>query len=133
MVEVSQGYDVGLALEQPHVLNHDLCLSNKAFTYMLAGLAVAMTDTRGQKPLALDMGAGAVLYRPGDVKALAEKLQCWAKDKSRLARAKAAAWEAARRRWHWDHPLERGALIRLVESVVGCPDKQYREDACAAS
>jgi len=133
MVEVSSGYDVGLALEQPHIPNRDLCLTNKAFTYMLAGLAVAMTDTRGQRPLALDMGEGAALYQPGDVYALAERFRFWARDKSRLAAAKAAAWEAARRRWHWEHPLEKGALLRLVESAVVHSDSRQPENTCVAS
>jgi hypothetical protein len=133
MVEVSGGYDVGLALEQPHIPNRDLCLTNKAFTYMLAGLAVAMTDTRGQRTLALDMGEGAALYQSGDVDALAQRFRIWARDKSRLATAKAAAWEAARRRWHWDHPLEKGALLSLVESILGDPRCRHLENVCVAS
>jgi hypothetical protein len=101
-------------LEQAHVLNRDLCLCNKLFTYMLAGLALACTDTKGQRPLAEDLGAGAVLVRPGDVATLAAGLKRWADDVQGLARAKRACWEAARRRWHWEHPLERGALLRVV-------------------
>jgi len=40
--------------------------------------------------------------------------------------------ERVRRRWHWDHRLEKGALLRLVESVVGRPDSRHCENACAA-
>ena len=58
-------------------------------------------------------------YVPGDVASLAAGLRRWAEDKSRLARAKGAAWVAARRRWHWEHPEERGALLEAVAKVLG--------------
>jgi hypothetical protein len=118
MVELCGGYDVGLSLEQGHVLNRSLCLTNKAFTYILAGLAVVLTDTSGQRPLAMDLGDGAVLYAPGDVSALARGLRQWAGDKRTLARAKAAAWEAAKRRWHWEHAKERGTLLTAVAGAL---------------
>ena len=118
MVELAQGFDVGLALEQVHIRNRALCLTNKAFTYILAGLAVAFSDTPGQRPLARDLGEGAILYAPGDTATLAVGFKRWAGDTSLLARAKKAAWEAARRRWHWEHPDDRGALIRAVSGIL---------------
>jgi glycosyltransferase involved in cell wall biosynthesis len=114
MIDMCRGYDVGLAVEPGFSLNNRVALSNKAFTYMLAGLAVACTDTTGQRPLALDMGEGALLYAPGDVQALAAGLKRWANNKALLAQAKTAAWEAAKRRWHWEHPCEQGALLDAV-------------------
>jgi len=118
MIELCAGYDVGLTLEQGHVLNRALCLSNKALTYILAGLALAITDTPGQRPLAQALGAAALLYRPGDVRALAAGLGHWAYDKAALAHAKTGAWEIARQRWYWAHPEERGALLRAVVGVL---------------
>jgi glycosyltransferase involved in cell wall biosynthesis len=118
MVALCAGYDVGLAVESPHVLNHDLCASNKSYTYLVAGLAVVLTDTAGQRPLAADLGDGVLSYRPGDVDALAAGLRRWAEDKTALAAAKVAAWRAAGRRWHWEHPAERGALLAAVEGAL---------------
>ena len=119
MIEVCHGYDVGLALERPEPLNRALCQTNKAFTYLLAGLAIAFSDTPGQRPLAADLGAAALLYKPGDVSTLAAGLKRWADDTQSLTAAKVAAWEAARRRWHWEHQEERGALLRVVKAVLG--------------
>lgn len=118
MVPLCAGFDVGLALEPPHVFNRRLCLSNKAFTYMLGGLAIAFTDTESQRPLAGDLGAGAILHAPGDVGALAAGLRRWAEDKALLHRARTAAWDAAARRWHWEHPAERGALLDAVGEAL---------------
>ena len=118
MIERSRGYDIGLALEQGQVLNRALCLTNKALTYVLAGLALVMSDTPGQRPLADDVG-DVLLYAPGDAPTLAQGLARWAHDRGALARAKAAAWRAACRRWHWEHPAERGALLDAVARALG--------------
>ena len=114
MVDLARGHDVGLALEQMAVVNRQLCLTNKAFTYILAGMAVALTDTPGQHALGVDLGPAAAVVPPADVDALAAAFARWASDPCELERAKRAAWEAAVRRWHWEHPLERGALLELV-------------------
>jgi glycosyltransferase involved in cell wall biosynthesis len=119
MIDVARGYDVGLALEQMAVVNRQLCLTNKAFTYVLAGVAVAITDTPGQHALGVDLGAAAALVPPGDVDALARVFARWAADGQALEQAKRAAWAAAVRRWHWEHDEERGALYRLVAGIVG--------------
>jgi glycosyltransferase involved in cell wall biosynthesis len=118
MTDSCRGFDVGLAVEPGSSPNNRLALSNKAFTYMLGGLALVMTDTPGQLPLARDLGEGATVYSPRDVKALAAGLARWAADDMLLTRAKAAAWEAARRRWHWEHPHERGALLNAVSEAL---------------
>ncbi len=118
MVNLAREYDVGLSLEQPRVFNRELSLGNKVFTYMLAGLAVVLSNTRGHRALAPDIGQGALVYSPGDIDAFASGLSRWADDKVLLAQARWAAWEAARRRWHWEHPLERGALLDAVAGVL---------------
>ena len=118
MVDTCRGMDVGLALEPGFSDNNALALSNKALTYILAGLAVILTDTPGQRALARDLGAGAWLYSPGDVARLAAGLKLWAEDPPLLLTARKAAWDAACRRWHWKHPEEEGALLRAIETVL---------------
>jgi len=118
LVDTCRGFDVGLAPEQMAVPNQELALSNKSLTYPLAGLPVVITETPGQRALARDLGAGAVCYRPGDVASLAGGLARWFDDPDVLRAAGAASWEAARRRWHWRHPEECGALVAAVARVV---------------
>ena len=81
MVDLSRPYDAGLSPEDGRNLNRELCLNNKALTYILAGLAVVLTDTAGQRPFADDLGDGALRYRPGDIAALANGLRRWAEDR----------------------------------------------------
>jgi len=118
MVDLCRGLDVGLALEPGFSANNSLALSNKALTYILGGLAMALTDTPGHRPLAADLGRGAILFAPGDVPALAAGLKAWAEDKSLLMRARGLAWRAARERWHWEHPEERSVLLDAVAGTL---------------
>ena len=118
MVDLARGYDVGLVLEQMVPRNRALSIANKAFTYLVAGVPVAMTDTPGQRGLAEDVGCAAALVAPGDIDALASIFRRWADDPSLLSRAKRAAWDAAVRRWRWDHPQERGVLLDLVSAAL---------------
>jgi len=118
MVDLCRDYHVGLALEMAEPPNRALCLTNKAFTYILAGLAVIFSDTPGQRGLATDLGPGAFLYAPGNIEKLSEQLRLWAENPSQLLAARRAAWAAACRRWHWQHPDEEGRLLAAVRKVL---------------
>ncbi len=118
MVDLARGFDVGLALDHGVPRNRTLCMANKPFTYILAGMAVVMFDTAGQHDLGIDFGRGAVLVPPGDVDALAGVFARWAADPAALDCAKRTAWQAAVRRWHWEHDAERGTLYRLVREAL---------------
>ena len=108
-------HDVGLALEQPVSRNRMLTVTNKSFFYMLAGLAVVATDTPGQRSVMAQLPDG-FSYPPGDHHALAGGLQRWLDDPAALARARVAALEAARTRFHWE--LEREALLAVVRDAL---------------
>jgi hypothetical protein len=80
-------------------------------------LAVVFTDTAGQRPLARSLAESALIYKPAELENLAAGLKAWADDKDALLNARKAAWQAAVRRWHWDHPLEKGRLQSAVAKV----------------
>lgn len=117
MVASCAAYDVGLGAEPGSSLNNVLLLSNKALTYPLAGLAVVLSHTPGQQPLLHSLNGESLSCEPGDTAALADGLRRWALDAGSLRRARQASWDAARSRWHWEHPLERDAMIA---AVAGC-------------
>ena len=119
MVELAQGYDLGLSTEQPDVLSRRLCLTNKIFTYLAAGVPVLMTTTPAQVRLADDLGHAAMLYEPGDVDGLATRLAEWIDDAAGRSSARCAARAAAERRWHWQHPDDRGALLGAFRTAIG--------------
>jgi len=115
MTSLASAFDLGLSLEQPVSLNRPLCLTNKALVYLLAGLALVMTDTPGQQPLREGLGDKALVVSPGDVPALAAGFRRFASDRRYLLDCRRASWRAAATRWHWEHFEERGKLLRLFE------------------
>jgi hypothetical protein len=119
MVELASDYDIGLAIERTHPYNRAICLTNKAFVYMLAGLGLVFTKTEGQSALIDELGDRAIAYEPGAVDALAGGLRRWTEDADLLRRARKASRDAAIRRWHWEHPDERGRMLALVKSTIG--------------
>jgi hypothetical protein len=118
MIALCRGYDVGLSLESGTSQNAMLALSNKILTFLPAGLAAVMTDTPGQEPVIADLGDAAVVCAPGDVNRMAAGLRRWYVEPSTLGAAMNASWQAARRRWHWEHPADRGALLALVAAAT---------------
>ncbi len=116
MVSISSEYDVGLALEQPASRNRDLCLTNKIFSYLIAGNAVAATSTSAQEAIVKTLGPAGFVYRPGDYEALARGLRVWHDDRAELQRARREAWWLGSNRFNWD--LEKKKLLDLVDSVL---------------
>jgi glycosyltransferase involved in cell wall biosynthesis len=121
MVSLARGYDLGLSGEEPTVLNRRLCLGNKIFTYLAAGVPVLLSATPAQSQLGSELGDAAMVYESGDVAGLAERLSCLASDERKRARAKEAARAAAVTRWHWEHPLDRGVLLDAIGAVLPRP------------
>ena len=66
-------FDVGLALETGFSENNKIALSNKIFTYLLAGLAVILTETPMQASFNKDYNVG-ISFTHGDKAALAKAI-----------------------------------------------------------
>ncbi|WP_428681605.1 hypothetical protein [Reyranella sp.] len=120
MVRLAADYDVGLSLETDVSENRRLCLTNKVFTYLLAGVPVVMSDTPAQKLLAPDLGPAARLCALDDPAGLAVTLDALA-SASRLAEASQAAWRLGRERYNWDR--EQNVLLQSVAAAFARQDR----------
>ncbi len=100
-------HDVGLAIDQSLNLNRLLTVTNKFFFYLLAGLAIAVTDLPGQKYIMSTCSNAGFLYPPGDYKALAEHLHRLISEPKLLRAYKQAALLAAQERWNWERESEK--------------------------
>jgi glycosyltransferase involved in cell wall biosynthesis len=109
-------YDVGLALEPGNAPNNNLTISNKIFTYILAGNAIAATATAGQKPVVDSIAPAGICYVPGDVRALAGCLATWHRDRPALDAARRASWEWGTRRYNWN--LEKSKFLGVIREAV---------------
>ena len=116
MIRLAAMNDVGLALERKDTENHDLCIANKIFTYLLAGNAVIATATRGQQLIMETIGDAGFSYEPGDVNALARGLRLWYENRNILQQARQKSWDWGTRRFNWD--LEKKKLVQQVGAVL---------------
>lgn len=113
LVRLAAQHDVGLALERPISQNRIICMddlcTNKVFTYMMAGLAIAATATRDGGPVY--SGAG-FSYPSGDAASLAAGLRKFLEEPATLQLAKDKSWELATTRYNWEH--EQKAFLSAV-------------------
>jgi glycosyltransferase involved in cell wall biosynthesis len=118
MVFLAQPYDAGLACEEPLGLSRQFCLANKIFTYLAAGVPVIMSRTPAQSTLETQLAGAAFGYDCGDIDGIAEILTHLSSDAALRRQARCAAFTAADRRWHWEHPEDRGALLAAVAGAL---------------
>jgi glycosyltransferase involved in cell wall biosynthesis len=119
LIAAAAGFDVGLAVEPARDANNDMALSNKLFTYVLAGNAVVATATSAQRALFQNVAGAGALYAPGDVDGLAAVLRTWVIDRERVETARAAAWAHGSATFHWER--ERRGFLDTVTRVLAMP------------
>lgn len=112
-------HDIGFAGETTLIRNRDLTVTNKILHYLLGGLAVVASDTAGQREVAEQAPGGVFLYPSGDAPALAARLDALLESAGALRQAKAAALDAAARRFCWERQQQ--ALLESIGRALGSP------------
>lgn len=102
MISLAGSYTAGLALETGFSVNNNIALSNKIFTYLLAGLPVIMTPTSAQSQLADDLGKAAMLLDLENQNDSLVKLKDWILNPKKMKQAREAASRHGRERFCWD-------------------------------
>lgn len=114
MVPLAAEHDVGLSLEQSSPRNRDLCLTNKVFTYVAAGIPQLLSRTTAQTAIANDLGDAALLVNlddPADIARTIDRLQ----DDTFRDRCRRAA-TLARERFCWEE--EQRKLLGLIGEIL---------------
>jgi hypothetical protein len=112
MVRLAAAYDIGLSLETEVSENRRVCLTNKIFTYLLAGVPVLLSDTPAQRALAPDLGVAAHVVSLADPEGIAATLDRLAASPEAREEARAGAWRLGHDRYNWD--VEKAALVDSV-------------------
>jgi hypothetical protein len=123
MVALAASYDIGLSLETDVSENRRICLTNKIFTYLLAGVPVMLSDTPAQRALAPGLGVAAAVVSLSDPPAIAAALDRLGGSQAELAEAKAAAWSLGRARYNWD--VEKDMLLNAVGQAFARRDDKH--------
>jgi glycosyltransferase involved in cell wall biosynthesis len=114
MVAHAAGYTAGLALEKRQPMNRDICLTNKAFTFLLAGIPVILSRTLAQEALARELGHAAQLVDLASPAESSASLASWLDAPELQAHAREKSFQLGREKFNWDH--EKQKLLDLVHA-----------------
>lgn len=116
MVRLAAPHDLGLCLELTQPLNRAICLTNKIFTYLLAGLPILMSRTPAQAEIYEKLTTAALLVDIDQPAEIAIALDKWFSDPEELQLANAKAWELGREIYNWD--VEQKHFLHLIEKTL---------------
>ncbi len=114
MERLASEYDVGLVSEIGETQNHQIALSNKLFTYLLAGVPVVASSIPAH--VALDGIRGAVrLYETLDPHAMARAFDFFLLNRCQLAELRRCAWRLGQDRFNWD--VEKQIFLSVIKGL----------------
>ncbi len=125
LVESAAEADIGLMPIHPLGLNSTLCLPNKVFEYLMAGLALLVSDLPEMRRVAKEEGTGEV-FRAGSVEDLVLKLKGMISDPEALNSHRRKAREMARTTYNWEN--EEKKILESYEALLS----RGRSERCAA-
>jgi hypothetical protein len=117
-------FHVGIASEVTANEGYARTATNKIFSYLLAGLAIAASATQGQREVMEQAPRTGFIY--SDIDQLAAGLKRFAIDREVLRAAQVESWDVAREKFCWE--IEQEKLLRVLEN----PLSQSRREAEAA-
>jgi glycosyltransferase involved in cell wall biosynthesis len=113
---LAAGFDIGMASEVPHCENRDICLTNKLFTYLLAGNCILASNTSAQKKFLTDYPGIGIVYDHSAAADLAEKLSFFYCNRQALLDSRRQASRLAADSLNWEK--ESRILLDLVTAVT---------------
>lgn len=116
MARLAASADLGLSTEASSPLNRDLCLTNKIFVYLLAGLPQLLSATSAQRALAPELGAAGLLADLSDPDGTARMLDAYFADPAAMRTARQHAWQLAQERYCWD--VEGEKFLSLIRRAL---------------
>ena len=106
----SSYFDVGLALETGFSINNDIALSNKIFTYLLAGNAIILSQTSMQAAFNNKYKVGES-FAVKDAESLAKKITFYL-DNKKLNVQKKYNYELAKHKLNWENESKK--LLEII-------------------
>ncbi|MBF0588815.1 MAG: glycosyl transferase family 1 [Magnetococcales bacterium] len=95
-------HDIGFALDQSTILSRDLTITNKQFQYLLAGLPIIASDTRGQREIIDAHPQVGKVVQEDDPLSVANAITTMTQSREKLAANRAAVLEIAEQHYCWE-------------------------------
>jgi glycosyltransferase involved in cell wall biosynthesis len=109
-------FDIGLAVENSTPFNRDICLTNKIFTCIQAGLGIVASGTKAQLCLLKRYPAIGKPYQNGSPQALADALLFYHQHREVLMETRKAALNVAHEELNWEN--ESRKFLDIVEKTL---------------
>ena len=116
MARLAAEHDIGLSLETSTTANRDICLTNKIFIYLLAGIPVLLSRTSAHTELATQLGSAAILVDLQSARNAAAALDNFLASREEQIRAREEASRLAHERFNWD--IEKQNFIGGVQKAL---------------
>ncbi|MGB7565726.1 MAG: hypothetical protein WBM08_13385 [Prochlorococcaceae cyanobacterium] len=117
MEQLAAAYDLGLVAETGTTLNRRIALTNKLFSYALAGVPALISDIPAHRRYAETAGESVRLFATGDPQSLGATIDdLWGDDGAPLAQARRAAFRLGQECLNWE--LEQARLLEAVELAL---------------
>lgn len=100
--EIAAKHDIGLALEPGFCLNNHLALSNKLFTYLIAGIGIIASETHAQKLFFQKYPSVGSTFKLGDIDSLAGLISTYYYDSKALSLIKMQSEFLAKTELNWE-------------------------------
>jgi glycosyltransferase involved in cell wall biosynthesis len=107
-------FDIGLAAETIVCLNREISLTNKLFTYIQSGLAVAASDTVAQRTFIDQYPQTGKVYR--NAKELASILIEYHKNRELLFQTKKESFGLGQTKLNWEN--ESSAFMKVIDNIL---------------
>jgi glycosyltransferase involved in cell wall biosynthesis len=114
MERLAAAYDIGLVAETAESRNRGICLTNKLFSFLLAGVPPVMSDTPAHRRFAFETGLSDLIYPLEEPAALAGRFDGLLGNPEKLAAARDGVWRLGQERYNWDR--EKAAIVDLVRA-----------------
>lgn len=115
MVQSAQGFDIGVIAYIPVHADNELCTPNKLFEYMMAGLALAVSDLPVLRYIVKKYKNG-VMFNPRDPKSIAKALNYLISHQEKLRQMQKNSLKAAKDPFCWEKQQEK--LLKLYKSLI---------------
>ncbi|MFI5163276.1 MAG: hypothetical protein ACHQHN_18500, partial [Sphingobacteriales bacterium] len=116
VIPFASQFDIGLATEERTPLNRDMCLTNKIFTYIQAGLAVIVSDTSAQKQFLTEYPGIGKIYQKTDTETLTDILLNYNQSREELIETRKSALLLGRQKLNWE--TEKEKFISVIKEVL---------------
>lgn len=109
-------YDVGIASEVFPNYNRNICLTNKIFQYMSAGLAILASNTTAQVKLMKSIPDIGHTYAVSNVEEITNILNNWIINPNLLIKYKATSKAVCLTKYRWE--IESQKFLSLINSII---------------